>query len=86
MRRFAWSTDNMAFYVLWRFCMFLLGLLWCKEIFERFPKDYAEFRTTEDKQTKGVIAFYWLVTICIIFAMALFLWHGLRSVYEVFFR
>ncbi|MFH1227500.1 MAG: hypothetical protein V1701_06310 [Planctomycetota bacterium] len=50
--------------------LFTLGLLWCREIFERLKKDIEILKNSRDTTEKFVIFFYWIATAYIIYLMA----------------
>ena len=60
------------------------GLWWCKEIIGRLPQDIEEFRTSDNTAEKGVIVFYWALTVVIILLIAFFLWGLIASILSAF--
>jgi len=57
----------------------VIGVLWCREVFQRFPKDKKEFKTTQDKTTKYVILFFWVTSAgFIIYIISFFVGIALR--------
>jgi hypothetical protein len=61
----------------------ILGLLWCKEVIWRFSKDLNELKTTTNNIKKGVIVFYWLLTIGIICLLIAFICGLIANVAKV---
>lgn len=45
--------------------LFVLGVIWCKEVISRFRSDVEELRGCEDKVRKAVIVGIWAVTVLI---------------------
>ena len=50
--------------------LFTLGILWCREIFQRLGKDIEILKHGRDTTEKFVIFFYWLATAYIMYLMA----------------
>jgi len=46
--------------------LLVFGLWWCIDIFLRLPKDIAELRENSDALDKGLIVFYWILTLGIV--------------------
>ena len=61
-------------------CLLVAGLWWCKVVWERRHSDLAEFKESDDMVKRGVIVFFWLVTVLI----ANFLWALISSLLDSF--
>ncbi len=60
----------------------VIGVIWVFEVVRRRRRDWAEFRTTEDKLMRLVILFSWILTIGVIAYLintAIILSHGVRA-------
>ncbi|MCZ6690417.1 MAG: hypothetical protein O7H41_12500 [Planctomycetota bacterium] len=64
--------------------VFLLGLLWCREILGRFHSDLEEFKKTQDSGEKAVLLFFWVLTVPIMIVMAVIIWIGVSGLIEMF--
>lgn len=60
------------------------GIWWCKEIWGRRHSDISEFKESDDKVKKGVIVFFWLVTVPIAALVANFLWGVISNMIDAF--
>ena len=58
--------------------LLVAGLWWCKEIFGRLRSDIEDLRASDDAVRKGVIVFFWVLTVVIVALIGMFLW-GLVS-------
>ena len=54
--------------------LLIIGILWCRAIIKRFPKDLAEFKKPEDSSVRPVIIFYWVITFCFVLYIILIVW------------
>ena len=52
----------MLFVVAFKALLFVGGLLWCKEVFERRHDDLEVLREGEDRMHQGLIMGFWVVT------------------------
>ena len=66
--------------ILFMFLLLAFAYKWSEDIFARFRQDIAAVRTTDDSVERGVIIFYWALTLlifsgigCMIYACARFL-------------
>lgn len=62
------------FGILLRLGLFLVGCVWCKEVFERFGRDVDEINTSDDNVRKFAIIVIWLITVLIVYWLVAFLW------------
>lgn len=62
----------------------MFGLWWCKEIVGRLPDDLAELRESKEPADKAIVIFFWMVTVPIAAAIALFLWGLGQNVMSLF--
>lgn len=46
--------------------LFLLGLYWCKEIFQRLPRDWHEFSNAKHKDSRFALIAIWIFTALIV--------------------
>lgn len=61
-----------------------LGLWWCKEVFQRLPKDIQVFKESRDGvQRAGVVAI-WAITALILAGIAYFAWYVAVNAVKVF--
>ncbi len=60
--------------------IFILGIVWCWVILGRFRSDLEEFNKTKDFGHKGVIVFYWVLTVPIMIVMAFILWRTVGGI------
>jgi hypothetical protein len=56
-----------SFGVLIRAILLVAGLWWCKEMWDRFPADRKRLKESQDAGEKGVIIFFWALTVGIAF-------------------
>ena len=63
-----------GFGMLIRLGLFLVGCVWCKEVFERFREDVDEINTSDDNVRKFAIIVIWLITGLIVYWLVAFLW------------
>jgi len=61
----------------------ILGIIWCKEVICRFRKDLSELKTAKNNIIKGVIVFYWILTIGIIYLLTDFFYGLIANVVKV---
>ena len=55
--------------------LFVLGIVWCRHVVVRLPDDLAEFRDPSTNGTdRRVIAFFWLITAFVVWALLDFAW------------
>lgn len=57
----------------------VLGAIWCREMFGRWRRDLAEFRSTKDSTVRQVLVLLWGATALIVVLMLNFLVGILRS-------
>lgn len=53
--------------------LIILGGLWSREIFLRFPDDLKEYKTSKVRSDKMIILFYWGLTLLIIFFTVIYI-------------
>lgn len=70
----------MGYRLIGQVILLIFGLWWCKEIFGRLRSDIAVLRESSDAGHKGVIIFFWIVTLVIIALIVYFAW-GIISRY-----
>lgn len=58
----------------------IFGFMWCREVFGRLRSDIAVLKESRDRGHKGLIIFFWVLTVGIIILMASFVW-GMISAY-----
>jgi hypothetical protein len=58
----------------------VLGILWCREMFGRWPKDVAEYRSTKDASTRQVLMILWGITALIVLMLINFFVGILRGI------
>lgn len=46
--------------------LMVLGILWCREMFGRWRKDLAEFRSAKDAATRQALVLVWGITALIV--------------------
>lgn len=54
--------------------LFIIGWLWCKEVFRRFRQDLDQLRSSKTITLRVFILLIWFITICIIAFAVLFAW------------
>ena len=62
--------------------LLIFGFIWCKEVIGRFRSDLTDLKETDDAGHKGVIVFFWLVTVIIMILMAIFAWYLVGNIIE----
>ena len=62
--------------------LLVAGLLWCKEIFGRLRSDVDDLKESDDNIQKGVIVFFWVLTIIIVILIINFLWGLINNIVE----
>lgn len=60
------------------------GLWWCKEMWGRRHSDISELKESDDNVRKGVIVFFWLLTVPIAALVANFLWALISNMIDAF--
>lgn len=60
------------------------GLLWCREMYHRFPSDVARLKESDEAAEKGVIVFLWVVTGGIVLLIVAFGWGLVRAILSAF--
>ena len=60
--------------------LLVLGLWWCKDVLGRLRSDIAELKESDDSAHKGVIVFYWILTVGIMILLAIFVWGILSNI------
>jgi len=60
------------------------GLLWCREMYQRFPSELARLKESDDDAEKGVIIFLWVLTAGVVLLIAAFTWGLLRAILSSF--
>jgi hypothetical protein len=63
--------------------LLLVALYWCKAIFGRFHSDVEDLRTSPDMVAKGVIIFFWLLTLLVLAWLGLFFFGLVRALIHV---
>lgn len=61
--------------------LFVLGLYWCKEVIGRLPKDISEFKQSQGHRNKLSIAFFWALTLGILYWMFTWLWSVIAATF-----
>ena len=56
------------------------GIWWCKEIFERLRSDIDDVRHSDERIKKGVIIFYWILTIPVLPLTVFAGWFFIKSI------
>ena len=54
------------YYMVGQAVFIVLGLWWLKEMLARFPRDISELRGQADLTTKGIIFFFWILTVGVV--------------------
>ena len=49
--------------------LFVFGLWWCRDVYDRFPSDVACLKESNTFTEKFVIVFYWVLTVGILALM-----------------
>ena len=62
--------------------LFVFGLVWCKEIFDRFRSDVACLKESRTITEKVVIVFYWVLTVGVLALIIRFSIHIVASIVE----
>lgn len=53
--------------------LLVLGILWCREMFGRLPKDLEEYRTAQDPSVRQTLMILWIATGLIVLLLVNFL-------------
>ncbi len=64
--------------------LLVAGLWWCKQILGRWRDDVAELKESQDILAKGVIVFFWLLTLAIIVLIVKFTWRIVNNIVTAF--
>ena len=60
--------------------VFVMGLVWCWEIFGRFRSDVARLKESSSATEKIVIVFFWVLTVGVLALMIRFSIHIVASI------
>lgn len=61
--------------------LLIFGVRWCKDVFGRLQSDITVLKESDDKGHKGLIVFFWFLTLGIIILIASFAWSIISSLF-----
>jgi len=64
--------------------LLLLGIWWCKEVFQRLPRDIQAFKENSNGIERLGLTAIWAITALILAGMAYFAWYLIRNATKVF--
>lgn len=70
----------MLIFVAIKAVLFVGGLVWCKEVFERRHEDLETLREGDDRMHSALIMGFWIVTLLIALAVSWMLMDAVRDI------
>jgi hypothetical protein len=64
--------------------LLILGVWWCKEVFERLPNDLQILRESRATSEKAWVVTIWAITAFILAGIAYFAWYVAARLFRVF--
>ena len=74
----------MSFRIWFHLALLVLGIWWCKEVFQRLPQDLQAFKENPNRVERLGLSALWAITALILVGIAYFTWYVVVNVAKVF--